>query len=146
MDYEKSGNWWGKVFLNDFNNGLNQRWQVNEVTGSSTDSRIWEISYKGASNLLLDVRGNNTWNGSKVGLFHRRNGTKAQRWRIVGKQKEHEIKIQIRVDYRLICPYLCLLLLVVRLEPYSHVPKEKQGLKRVRLNFWEEFRKEFQYG
>ena len=109
MDYEKSGNWWGKVFLNDFNNGLNQKWQVNEVTGSSTDSRIWEISYKGAnrpvSNLLLDVRGNNTWNGSKVGI-HRRNGTKAQRWRIVGKQNEYEIKIQISVEYRIMPKFL----------------------------------------
>ena len=100
MDYEKSGNWWGKVFLNDFNNGLNQKWQVNEIMGSSTDSRIWEILYKGASNLLLDVRGNTTGNGSKVGI-HRRNGTKAQRWKIVGKQNEHEIKIQIRVEYRI---------------------------------------------
>jgi len=29
---------------------------------------------------------------------------------------------------------------------YSHVLKEKQGLKRVRLNFWEEFREELEYG
>ena len=28
----------------------------------------------------------------------------------------------------------------------SHVLKEKQGLKRVRLNFWEEFREELEYG
>ena len=29
---------------------------------------------------------------------------------------------------------------------YSHVLEEKQGLKRVRLNFSEEYRKEREYG
>ena len=32
------------------------------------------------------------------------------------------------------------------IECYSHVLKEKQGLKRVWLNFWEEYRKELEYG
>ena len=83
MDYEKSG--WGKVYLHEFNNGWNQKWKIQEVFASFHREIFCQGFQRGpVPNLCLDIQSNKTHNGAKVGV-HKRNDTRAQRWKIKGK-------------------------------------------------------------
>ena len=82
-DYQEDN--WGKVYLNEFNNGWNQKWQI--------DGK--EIICKGFQNravdgLRLEVHSSATHNGAKVGVYHR-TGNPNQNWEFQGKLEFHLI-------------------------------------------------------
>ena len=70
-DYQEDN--WGKVYLNEFNNGWSQKWQI--------DGK--EIICK-VENLRLDVHSSATHNGAKVGVYQQ-TGNPNQQWQLQGK-------------------------------------------------------------
>ena len=77
MDYRNDS--WGKVYLHEFNNGFNQKWSLkgNELACKGFRDRQY-------SDLRLDVHGNDTKNGAKVGVY-KKNGGLNQKWTLKGK-------------------------------------------------------------
>ena len=83
VDYQEDN--WGKVYLNEFNHGWNQKWQLDgkEIICKGFQNRTIE-------NLRLEVHSSATHNGAKVGVYHR-TGNPNQQWRLQGKLEFHMI-------------------------------------------------------
>ena len=84
-DYQEDN--WGKVYLNDFNNGWNQKW---EFDGKEIICKGFR--HRTVENLRLDVHSWATHNGAKVGVYQRTRNSN-QRWHLQGKLKYMTPKI-----------------------------------------------------
>ena len=81
-EYERD--YWGQAYLNEFNGGWNQRW---EIVGQEIECKGFKD--KPVANLRLDVFGSSQENGAKVGVF-RRTGNPNQAWTIIMAPKEEK--------------------------------------------------------
>ena len=70
---------WGKVYLRELNNGFNQKWSLlgNEFACKGFKDHQY-------SNLRLNVYGNDTKKGARVGIYKSYGGPN-QKWTLKGK-------------------------------------------------------------
>ena len=80
-DYQEHN--WGKIYLNEFISGWNQKWQF-----EGREIICKGFQHKTVENLRLDVHGSATHNGAKVGVYQA-TGNPNQKWQLQSKLNFH---------------------------------------------------------